>query len=178
MAGNVNGTIYVFDQFEGEEVVSECLVRCQGTWTQLTPQAAWFPRHGHRLVAAPGVSRKETHSKETHIMSFHISAQGRLRNPRQRGRRHGRKPSLADTGCFFWEVSMHSTIWGHGTCPDPAANCCAMITVRCQVLVGGFGGEPDSGNCLSVLCSWAVKATASSQHVSTEMIQCRPLELC
>ena len=101
MAGNVNGTIYVFDQFEGEEVVSECLVRCQGTWTQLTPQAAWFPRHGHRLVAAPGVSRKETHSKETHIMSFHISAQGRLRNPRQRGRRHGRKPSLADTGCFF-----------------------------------------------------------------------------
>jgi hypothetical protein len=22
----------------------------QGVWTQLTPQASWLPRHGHRLV--------------------------------------------------------------------------------------------------------------------------------
>ena len=66
MAYNAMGTLSLSDQFKGEEM-SECLVRCQGTWTQLTPQAAWFPRHGHRLVAAPGIKREEMHSKEAYM---------------------------------------------------------------------------------------------------------------
>eukprot|EP00435_Cladocopium_sp_Y103_P075182 s16_g54.t1 len=31
-----------------------CTAQWQGVWTQLTPQASWLPRHGHRLVGFAG----------------------------------------------------------------------------------------------------------------------------
>ncbi|CAE7207880.1 ALATS [Symbiodinium necroappetens] len=62
LAGGRSSLGYENDVWVWQHSGDFCSVQWQGTWTQLTPQAAWFPRHGHRLVGfvTPGSADVDT----------------------------------------------------------------------------------------------------------------------
>lgn len=54
LAGGRSALGYTNDVWLWQYAGEFCTAQWQGVWTQLTPQASWLPRHGHRLVGFAG----------------------------------------------------------------------------------------------------------------------------